>query len=305
MSPGKSILKARTSKTQTESSYELYLQQSQSDIQDMEASSSNEQSWVCQWCNELCDSEVKIKTHHSMYHSHLPLYFRKQDGTKVSRGYACPKCPFTTTLINVMKNHISKHISLFKCKHCDKTFNSPTDVSAHNGEEHPNKELKIESIYNFESSMENLMAKVKWQKSEHDEDDDDVVVAEGLPETPKSNCVARKSTARNMFRPNIIPHRINAVARKSINPHSRFLACSSGGVPMKTEEEEKCAQFSFYGVPKTPVDLSKLNTYMVVGGHRMKVNCTTLAQLINIDPKIVLRDLKHDAQHRAVFNRLK
>ncbi|XP_026670215.1 uncharacterized protein LOC108625488 isoform X2 [Ceratina calcarata] len=297
MTPGKSILKARTSKAQTESSYELYLQQSQSDIQDIDASSSKEQSWTCQWCNELCDSEVKIKTHHNMYHSHLPLHFRKQDSTKVSRGYACPECSFTTTFINVMKNHISKHISLFKCKHCDKTFTCPTEVSTHNAEEHPNKELKIESIYNFEPLMESLMAKVKWQKIEQNAD-----IEKDLPETPKRKCVAKKSTARNMFRPNIIPHRINAVARKSINPHSRFLAGSS---VIAKPEEEKCVQFSFYGVPKTPVDLSKLNTYMVVGGHRMKVNCVTLAQLININPKIVLHDLKHDVQHTATLNTLK
>ena len=80
VSSEKSLIKAQCSKTQTESSYELYLQQSHNnDVQEIEASGLKQEGWICQWCNELCDSEVKMKTHHSMFHSHLPLNFKKQE----------------------------------------------------------------------------------------------------------------------------------------------------------------------------------------------------------------------------------
>lgn len=299
VSSEKSLIKAQCSKTQTESSYELYLQQSHNnDVQEIEASGLKQEGWICQWCNELCDSEVKMKTHHSMFHSHLPLNFKKQEKAKISRGYVCPECSFTTTFINVMKNHVSKHINLFKCKYCDKTFSCPSEVSTHNTEEHPDMELKIESIQNYETLLEKVMVKVKWQKSGQSADKNET----SIESPPKNHAVAKKSTTKSAFRSNIIPYRIKAVARKSTNPHSRYLA--NHKIHNK-EQEMKNKQFSYYGVPRSPINLAKLNTYMVVGGHRMKVNCTTLAQLINIDPKIILKDLKNDIKNIATFKKLK
>lgn len=292
-----SLLKPQCSNAEAESSYEFYLQQSHSDAQEMEIAGSRQEGWICQWCNELCDTEVKMKTHHSMFHSHLPLNFKKQDKNKMSKGYICPDCSFTTTFINVMKNHVLKHINLFKCKYCEKTFSCPANVSSHNVEEHPGMELKIESIQNYEALLEKIMAKVRWQKSGQSTDTNEVP-----PEPPiKVNAVAKKSTAKNAFRPNIIPYRVKAVARKSTNPHSRYLTSTKPSDKQVT----KSNGFSYYGIPRGPVNLAKLNTYMVVGGHRMKVNCTTLAQLININPTIVLKDLKHDIKSLATLQKLK
>ena len=36
----------------------------------------------------------------------------------------------------------------------------------------------------------------------------------------------------------------------------------------------------------------------------MKVNCTTLAQLINISPKIILKDVKHDVKTMAKLKKV-
>ncbi|XP_076396772.1 uncharacterized protein LOC100877621 isoform X2 [Megachile rotundata] len=291
----KPIVKAQCSKTETETPYELYLQQSHDDVQIIEASGTKD-GWICQWCNELCDSEVKIKTHHSMFHSHLPLNFKKQDRTRMLKGYTCPECSFTTTFINVMKSHVSKHINLLKCKYCDKTFSSASQVSSHNAEEHPDMELKIESIQNYEAQLESIMAKVKWQKSSS-QDQVEVSI-----EPAKSHAVARKSTTKNSIRPNLISYKIKAVARKSTNPHSRYLFNNK----MNDQQQSvQCKGFSYYGLPRIPVNLAKLNTYMVVGGHRMKVNCTTLAQLININPKIILQDVKYDIKNMATIKKLK
>nr|XP_034181441.1 uncharacterized protein LOC117604928 isoform X2 [Osmia lignaria] len=295
---GKAVIKGQCSKTEPETSYELYLQQTHDDVRIIEASGMKE-GWICQWCNEMCDSEVQIKTHHGMFHSHLPLNFKGHDKNKVPKGYVCPECSFTTTFINVMKNHVSKHINLLKCKHCDKTFSSSPQVSSHNAEEHPDMELKIESIQNYESQLENIMAKVKWQKTSPNTQNTDE--KEGIVEPGKRQAVARKSTTKNTARPNHIPYKIKAVARKSTNPHSRYLLNNK----MNDKQSVNSKGFTYYGLPRIPVNLAKLNTYMVVGGHRMKVNCTTLAQLINISPKIILKDVKHDVKTMAKLKRLK
>ncbi|XP_076761656.1 uncharacterized protein LOC143429775 [Xylocopa sonorina] len=284
----KSLLKGQSSRT--ENPYEMYLPH------DFETIGIKDDGWICQWCNELCDSEVQMKTHHSMFHSHLPLNFKQHEKSKLSRGYKCPECTFTTTFINVMKNHVSNHISLFKCKYCKKTCGSPREVSNHSVKEHPDMEVKIESIENYEELLEDIMSKVRWYKWHgHNIGKTEDWLASA---TKTQKAVARKSTARNAFRPSIIPHRINAVAKKSTNPHSRYLISNR-------QVETKSKQFSYYGAPKSPVNLTKLNTYMVVGGHRMKVNCTTLAQLININPKIVLKDLKYDINNLATLKKLK
>ncbi|XP_076624097.1 uncharacterized protein LOC143343263 isoform X3 [Colletes latitarsis] len=296
-SPDDTAAKAQCSKTEVETPYELYLQQSHSEMQSIDALGIKQEGWICQWCNELCDSEVKMKNHHSMFHSHLPLNFKKQEKSKVPKGYVCPECLFATTFINVMKNHVSRHINLFKCKYCEKTFGSPTQVSSHNAEKHPNMELKIESIHNYEALMENIMAKVKWQKL-----DQIPTERKGIFDTQRIHAVAKKSTTKSVVCPSPIPVKIKAVARKSTNPYSRYL--SQTKVSDK-QESPTSKQFSYYGTPKTNVNLGKLNTYMVVGGHRMKVNCTTLARLINIEPKIILKDLKYNIEYIAKVKKTK
>ncbi|XP_078039406.1 uncharacterized protein LOC144471336 isoform X2 [Augochlora pura] len=278
--------KPECSKTETKSSYGLYLQQSCKDAE-IDGLESKQEGWICQWCNELCESEVKMKTHHDMFHSHLPLNFKKQQKAKGPRGYVCPECSFATTSISVMKNHVTRHINLFKCKYCEKIYSSPTQVSTHNSEEHPGMELKIESIQNYESLLEKMMDKIRWQKPTAENLDSD---QEEILRKTKNHAVAKKSTARSTIRPNLIPYKVKAVARKSTNPHSKYLSPPKIG---DRQQLPKSKQFSYYGIPRSPVNLAELNTYMVVGGHRMKVNCTTLSQLINIDPKVILRDLKH------------
>lgn len=301
LSPEKTPTKAHCSNTE-ENPYELYLQRSHSDVQATGVSGIKQEGWICQWCNELCDSEVKMKTHHNMFHSHLPLNFKKQETNEGPKGYMCPECPFTTTFINFMKNHLSRHIKLFKCKHCSDTFSSSTLVATHNAEKHPEMEVKIESIPNYEILLEKLMARVKWQTLNSDVNATNW--KESLIETPKKNhAVARKSTAKPTVHSSLVSYKVKAVARKSTNPYSRFL--SNSRLNNKQLSPTSSEQFSYYGIPRSPINLAKLSTYMVVGGHRMKVNCTTLAQLINIDPKIVLRDIKHNTKNIAMLKKLK
>lgn len=108
--------------------------------------------------------------------------------------------------------------------------------------------------------------------------------------------VARKSTTKSTVlhaRPG--PRVFKAVARKSTNPLPRYPSGLFMPRSVKAEspiEETKSSEpYSHYGIPSSPIDLNKLTTYMVVGGHCMKVTCQTLNVLIDIHPKVLLKDI--------------
>lgn len=175
----------------------------------------------------------------------------------------------------------------------------------------PRQVGKLDSIPSYESVVENLVANQARL---------DDAAAKGMSsfnttlprksDTSSRQAVARKSTTRSTLsyvRPGI-PRIFKAVARKSTaNPLPRYLP---NYVPMprcfkKTasdEEETKSEPSSHYGIPSKPVNLAELNTYMVVGGHSMRVNCQTLATLININPKILLKDIRKDPIYSAVLD---
>ncbi|KAK2585474.1 hypothetical protein KPH14_010131 [Odynerus spinipes] len=265
------------------------------------------QGWICQWCSELCHSENAMKAHQNMFHSHLPFHFKKEDGEEVHKEYVCPICSFTTVFVNDMRKHASKHINLFKCKHCDKTFSNPSQVETHNDKEHPKLKLKIESITNYKELLENIMTRATGCSMNKKELEGETKQDKKLLKTKvKIRAVARKSTAMPTIRVRNTTSKVKAVARKSTHPLPRYPPgtsfCTNN---YKTEDDRdaiKHKQFSFYGIPSSPVNLGQLSTYMVVGGHRMKVNCTTLAQLININPQVKLKDIKYDMKYISVFS---
>lgn len=169
----------------------------------------------------------------------------------------------------------------------------PIQISVHNAEKHPSLETKIKGVPNFDSAVQNLInqvtlndmknVKIKGEVSQNN------TLSMGIP---KSRAVAKKSTTKSIMCVKSNPRAFKSVARKSTNPLPRYLPGVKSQHDVKTEVERKPRNkpFSYYRMPNTPVDLAKLNTHMVVGGHSMKVNCATLAQLININPKIVLED---------------
>ncbi|XP_047351977.1 uncharacterized protein LOC124950004 isoform X1 [Vespa velutina] len=266
--------------------------------------------WVCQWCDELCYSESAMKAHQNMFHSHLPFHFKTDNGEELHKIYVCPICSFTTIFINDMRKHASKHINLFKCKHCDKTFNNPTQVEIHNNKEHPQLQVKIESITNYKDMLENIMEKVLWNSMNGTEVKDETKQEKKLLKPKlKNRAVARKSTAKSTIRMRNSPYKVKAVARKSTHPLPRYPSGTNFLINnYKNQDNSNKStfnQFSFYGIPSKPINLGQLSTYMVVGGHRMKVNCTTLAQLININPHIKLKDIKYDIKYVSIFSRTK
>lgn len=164
--------------------------------------------------------------------------------------------------------------------------------------------------------MENLIAKHVRQTelgdTKHEDDQSHILGAS----TSKRDCgrqaVARKSTTKSIVpctRPG--PRVFKAVARKSTNPRypptfftSRLPAAQSTNVRFEEKETMRHEPFSHYGIPSSPVNLAELSTYMVVGGHSMRVNCLTLATLINIKPKVLLKDIRKDSKYTASLSTL-
>ncbi|XP_014479925.1 PREDICTED: uncharacterized protein LOC106747127 isoform X2 [Dinoponera quadriceps] len=286
------------------------------------------QGWVCQWCHELCETDNDMKNHQDMFHSHLPLNFKKQQQQQQqhhhhhhqlqqqqeeeSRDFVCRVCSYPSPFLASIKKHVVKHVNLFKCKYCDQSFKTPAGVSAHISEKHPGLVTKIESIANFDAVVQSMIMEVKRTKMTGDEVGQDRGVAEAS--RPTSHAVAKKSTAKSVLsyvKPS--PRTFKAVARKSTNPLPRYLREVERRSPamrpdeeeekQEEEEQEEMPLPSHYRVPCEPVNLAKVSTYMMLGGHSMKVNCTTLAQLININPRLVLADIRHDPKYSANFLR--
>lgn len=127
----------------------------------------------------------------------------------------------------------------------------------------------------------------------------------------KHQAVARKSTTRSIAsyaRPS--PRVFKAVARKSTNPLPRypsnaFMLYRSMPCSTKTEleaGERTSGPFSHYGRPSSPINLAELKTFMVVGGRNMRLTCLTLSTLININPKVWLKDIRKNPRFAAILS---
>lgn len=295
-----------------------------------ESSSSRSDGWVCQWCQELCETDNDMKTHHNMFHSHLASNFKKQQQQPQQqpqqqqlqqqedepREFGCSVCSYTATSLVVIKKHVVKHVDLFKCKYCDKAFNTPVGVSAHSSEIHPGLPTKIESISNFDSLVKKLIKTSKLSDKTAATSEPAQKNARGVVDRPRTltgYAVAKKSTTKSAASyVKSVPRMFKAVARKSTNPLPRYLRegmkyraqWRSLHANSEPNEETKSQQTlsSHYGIPSEPINLDKVNTYMKVGSHVMKVTCATLAQLLKIDPKLMLKDIRYDPEYTAIFS---
>lgn len=166
-----------------------------------------------------------------------------------------------------MLKHIARHFKKFQCKYCDKYFTESFQCTAHCVAAHPENEPKVETRKNYDSLLQEMMKLA--QKGVSRKNSDYVGIA-------------KKSTAKPVVRVRPFSKKFKSVARKSTTPLPRY--------PFGIKYQMK--EFSNYGLKTDPIDLATVNTYMVVGGHRMKVNCTTLSQFMNINPKLILIDIK-------------
>ncbi|XP_011640512.1 LOW QUALITY PROTEIN: uncharacterized protein LOC105429319 [Pogonomyrmex barbatus] len=249
--------------------------------------------WLCQWCNDFCETDNDRITHQNMYHSHLPQNFKRREWQEQQQQQKEQDQPKGTSI-------------------------PITSLSTYSSEKHPSLKATKENISNFESVVENLIAIHVTQNDLGDtkiEDDQSRIFSATLGGNRRRN-VARKSTTKSVIsyaRPG--PRIFKAVARKSTNPRyppSVFTPRSLESYSMDTDtdsEDEKVAEsnnqpVSHYRIPSSPVNLAALNTYMVVGGHNMRVNCLTLATLINIKPRVLLKDIRKNPKYAAILSSL-
>lgn len=244
----------------------------------------NLEGWVCQWCNELCDSESKKNIHQNMFHSHLPANFKRQEGAGSSpapeiEASNCPECPFKTASMAMMQKHVVKHLDSSRCTRCDKTFPDVTVAINHNRQAHRGE---ISAIESFAPNIEKIMARVVWRGGENANKQSSV--------TWRKCGVAKKSTTKSLLRMNPTPTDFKAVARKSTNPLPRY----PPGVRFNTDDIDTSEPaVSYYGKPRVPVNLTNISTYITMGGGRqMKLTCTALAQLFNIEPRVMVEDIR-------------
>lgn len=164
-----------------------------------------------------------------------------------------------------MFKHVSKHVKKYQCKYCEKLFTESFQISQHCVSHHPGNDSKIEIRKDYDTLIQDLMQRAETGGS-----------------STTYVGIAKKSTAKPVVRVRPFPKKFKSVARKSTNPLPRYPL----GIKFITEG------ISYYGLPTDPIDLSTVNTYMVIGGHRMKVNCTTLSQFMDINPKLIVTDIK-------------
>lgn len=162
--------------------------------------------------------------------------------------------------------------------------------------------------------MENLIVKhVRQTELGDTKDNQSHILGASTSKKGGRQAVARKSTTKSVApctRPG--PRVFKAVARKSTNPRypptffASRLPANTQSTNVESEEEKtiRYEPFSHYGIPSSPVNLAELSTYMVVGGHSMRVNCLTLATLIDIKPKVLLEDIRKDPKYAASLSNL-
>jgi len=198
-----------------------------------------------------------------------------------------------------IKNYLIKHLY----------FSTSIRLPAYNAEKYATNSKNIPS---FDSVMENLIAKHVRQTELGDiknDDDQSHNLSASTSKRDGRQAIAKKSTTKSVVscaKPG--PRIFKAVARKSTNPRyppSIFTSRLPAMHSTNTESEEKkvirSKPFSYYGIPSSPVNLAELSTYMVVGGHSMRVNCLTLATLINIKPKVLLKDIRKNPKYAAIL----
>ncbi|XP_015113082.1 uncharacterized protein LOC107038481 isoform X2 [Diachasma alloeum] len=244
--------------------------------------------WICKWCDEKVKGVDNKTSHHNMFHSHLAMRFQMEEKVVKERGFACPACPFVNASLGKMRTHVVKHAEVFKCKRCLKTFNSLPKATQHSTNEHAGLAAAIEKA---QTNVEALMSKVSQS--------DLVDVPEEEPSTVPSTDifrnlgVARKSTTKQLLKKP--SSGVKSVARKSTHPLPRYppgLKFDIEGLDSEGESLTKPVGWSYYGRPPTPINLANLNTVMSLGVAKMKVKCTKLAKLMNIDAQVILVDFK-------------
>lgn len=230
---------------------------------------------------EFFTTKEEIDYHQKMFHSHLRMNYKI-----VRRVFSCKQCAFETLSLDVMQKHAKTHLNVYKCKHCTSVFKTFAAVKSHFKFAHPDKEAESCTITNDDLNKE-IDTILSEAAVFSDVQLSPVKVSTSPVKTPPTSPrIAKKSTTKQSvvipMRP--FPNKIKSVARKSTNPLPRYPA----GIVFETENLPNYV--SYYGEPTVPVDLGSLNTTLAIGGLKMKVDCAKLAEMLNIEPTLRIKD---------------
>ncbi|XP_077279354.1 uncharacterized protein LOC143906882 isoform X2 [Temnothorax americanus] len=242
--------------------------------------------WVCQWCQEFCQTNNDRMRHQNMFHSHLPHKWQEQQQQQQQQQQ--------------QKEH-------------DQLQGSSTRVPADSADKYAGSATNSKTAPNFKTVVENLRTKHARHTELGDtknEDDQNLLGVSKRDRGDDRLAVARKSTTKSVVLcTKSSPRVFKAVARKSTNPRypptsftPRLPAAQSINTGLEEEEEIQREPLSHYGRPSSPINLAELSTYMVVGGLSMRVNCHTLATLIDIKPEVLVKDVRKDPEYASLSN---
>lgn len=225
----------------------------------------------------------------------------------VRRVFKCKEqgCTFDTLSIESMQKHAKSHLNVYKCKHCSEMFRLFAEVKNHFRLAHPDREPETRTITGDDLSKE-IDRVISEASVFSDVHLTPIRVVSPVKSPPTSPRVAKKSTTKQIVPMRPFSDKVKAVARKSTTQLPR----KPLGTQMRrdafeeededeedSEDEEEIPTYvSYYGRPISPVDLTKLSITMGLGNMKMKVDCSKLAKLfnMNINPVVQVVDFRKD-----------
>lgn len=238
-------------------------------------------------CSHVSQAYAPLKIHYEVYHPNKAVNYKMQviaqpeivDDhleqvvnrlAKSNKRFHCPTCDFASDLEPEVIAHLKSHL-LYKCLLCNTVFSSPVAGKSHIQELH---------CVPHEGNLKAIMSS-------------DLITKNSPP--IKVIYTARKSTA--------LGSRISVrrqIARKSTSrlPGTwKTLVKSSDCLESDDLDSLSAKEFSFYGKQRTVENFNAVKFSMMVGNQSMNLTVTQLSKIIDINPKLLIRDLKYTPVH--------
>merc|ERR1711971_971792 len=210
--------------------------------------------------------------------------------------FECPKridaedcCSFSTQTLAQMNTHLrQKHTKTYKCGWCGQTFLDNSSFHQHSAMSHGDKIPDLVKDPEAEAEYEALKGLLEWtiQKELKDRKEQSDIAL--IQSSKLSKIVARKSTGLGArFRPG---DKCRNVARKSTGPSAKCWPETRIQIP-----------YSFYRIKMKKIDPRTIKTRMTMGGMEITFDAEKMGQLINLEPRLVLKDCaKQTKSHEQI-----
>lgn len=197
-------------------------------------------------------------------------------------------CTFNTKTLSQINSHLRKHTRTYKCGHCGKTLLDSSEFHRHSALSHGDKIPDLVKDPEAEAEYEALKGLLEWtiQKELKDRKEQSDIAL--IQSSKLSKIVARKSTGPGArFRPG---DKCRNVARKSTGPSAKCWPETRIQIP-----------YSFYRIKMEKIDPRTIKTRMTMGGMEITFDAEKMGQLINLEPRLVLKDCaKQTKSHEQI-----